>query len=172
MTIRRLIPILLVICLSPAVGHAAERTVLLPPEQGIYHSAFPDFGGPESFVTRDRLRDFERLVDKDIAWAYFSDNWFNGIGFPTQAVEVISQYKRVPFIRMMARSNYKQKPSKYTLQKILNGDFDDDLHDASSRSPTGTRAGATPTAPSRTSASTHPSAPRTTTEMRSPGPST
>ena len=134
MSIRRSIPFLLALLTflaagsAPGSGQEPERTILQPPGQGMYHAAFPDFGGPESFVTRDRLRDFERLVDKEIAWAYFSDNWFNGISFPSKAVEVITDYGRVPFIRMMARSNFKQKPSKYTLQKILDGNFDDDLH--------------------------------------------
>lgn len=45
---------------------------LIEPTVGIYHSAYPDFGGTEDIVTAERIRDFETLANKKIVWAYFS----------------------------------------------------------------------------------------------------
>ena len=58
---------------------------LLPPDSGIYHSAFPDFGGPEDQVTAQRIRAFEQLAGKEIVWAYFSNNWGDHILFPLRS---------------------------------------------------------------------------------------
>ena len=102
---------------------------LLPPDSGIYHSAFPDFGGPEDQVTAQRIRAFEQLAGKEIVWAYFSNNWGDHILFPSGAIHTIHEAGRVPFIRLMARSDFEEggPDERYTLQRILDGDFDDEL---------------------------------------------
>jgi hypothetical protein len=95
----------------------------------VYHSAFPDFGGWEDEVAADRITDFENLVQKRIVWAYFSNNWFDGIEFPEASVRAIHDSGHVPFIRMMARSSRERAlpDPVYTLQRIIDGDFDGDL---------------------------------------------
>ena len=114
-------------------GYSGEeqnsRIVLMPAEHGVYHGAFPDFGPEEDIVSAKRIRDFKTLVDKDIVWAYFSNNWFDGIHFPKNAVEIISQEGNVPFIRMMPRSDwYESSPEPiYALERIENGYFDEEL---------------------------------------------
>src|SRR5918992_877549 len=70
---------------------------VLPPKEGVYNAAFPNFGPNESRVSETRLRQFERQAGKPIAWAYFSNNWFYG----TDPV--------------------------YEMQRFVDGDFDDDL---------------------------------------------
>ena len=72
--------------------------------KGIYHAANPDFGGSEDIITTQRINDFESLVEKEIVWAYFSNNWYDSIQFPTIAVKIISATGKVPFIRLMPRS--------------------------------------------------------------------
>jgi hypothetical protein len=102
---------------------------VLPPKEGVYNAAFPNFGPNESRVSSTRLRQFERQAGKPIAWAYFSNNWFNGIHFPNEAVTTIADQGVVPFIRMMPRSNwhgYGTDPV-YRMQRFVDGDFDDDL---------------------------------------------
>ena len=49
---------------------------VLPPATGAYHAAFPDFGEGETNVTEQAIREFQSLTERNIAWAYFSGNWF------------------------------------------------------------------------------------------------
>jgi len=102
---------------------------LLPPTSGIYHSAYPDFGGTEDIVSASRITDFETLVGKKIVWAYFSNNWYDSIQFPTTAVNTIHNAGKVPFIRMMPRTNFDVggPDPNYTMQKIIDGVFDAQL---------------------------------------------
>ncbi len=99
---------------------------LIKPSSGIYHSAYPDFGGTEDIVTAKRINDFETLVNKDIVWAYFSNNWYDNIQFPTTEVNIINAEGKIPFIRIMPRTNFDEggPDPNYTMQKIINGDFD------------------------------------------------
>lgn len=99
-----------------------------PRVQTILHGAFPDFGPTEDVVSQERVRDFERLVEKEIAWGYFSDNWFDGISFPQKEVEAMRAAGSVPFIRIMPRSNfYKQSDPVYSLTALVEGEYDSDL---------------------------------------------
>ena len=102
---------------------------LIPPAKGIYHAANPDFGGTEDIVTTDRINDFESLIDKEIVWAYFSNNWYDSVHFPTTAVKIISATGKVPYIRLMPRSRiYRGGPdTTYTMQRIIDGYFDAEL---------------------------------------------
>jgi hypothetical protein len=100
-----------------------------PPSKGVYHSAYPDFGSSEDQVTSKRITGFENLVGKRIVWAYFSDNWINGINFPKTSVQIIRSLDVIPFIRIMPISSFQQyrKDPIYTLQSIIDGNFDYDL---------------------------------------------
>ena len=102
---------------------------LVEPTSGIYHSAYPDFGGTEDMVTAERISGFETLVNKKIVWAYFSNNWYDNIHFPTAEVHVIHTTGKLPFIRMMPRTNFDEggPDPNYTMQKIIDGDYDAEL---------------------------------------------
>ena len=102
---------------------------LIEPGTGIYHSAFPDFGGTEDEVSTQRINEFETLAAKDIVWAYFSNNWYTNIEFPITAVNTIQEAGKIPFIRMMPRSNFEEggPDPVYTMQKIIDGEFDPQL---------------------------------------------
>jgi hypothetical protein len=111
-----------------AAGPPQEK--VLPPAHGIYHAAFPGFCGTEDCVTPGRIRTFERLAGKRIAWAYFSDNWFHGIHFPAAKVRAIwSVHHTIPFIRMMPRANWDEgcTDKTYALAKVVAGRFDTPL---------------------------------------------
>lgn len=111
---------------------ATSSCVLVPPSSAqAYHAAFPDFGGPEDRVEQARLDSFEDAAGRDVAWAYFSNNWFHGnIRFPTGDVETIADAGRVPFIRLMARSGFGAGADpNFSMQSIAEGDWDADLHD-------------------------------------------
>ena len=103
---------------------------LSEPSSGIYHAAFPDFGGTEDVVTAQRISDFETVAGKAIVWAYFSNNWYDTIMFPAEAVATIHAAGKVPFIRLMPRSNFEEggPDPRYTMQRIIDGDFDTELN--------------------------------------------
>ncbi|BAO45209.1 glycoside hydrolase family 26 protein [Thiolapillus brandeum] len=102
---------------------------LAPPEEGIYHAAFADLGGTEDQVDARRIHDFETLAGKPMAWVYFSNNWYADIRFPINEVALINNMGKLPFIRMMPRSNFHEggPDPVYTLQGIIDGAFDDEL---------------------------------------------
>lgn len=99
------------------------------PQGGIYHAAYPEFRGSEDHVRTSYVRRFEGLAGRDVAWAYFSNNWTKGIRFPASAVTRIEAAGAVPFIRLMARSSFRESgPDKrYALQRIIDGEFDPEL---------------------------------------------
>jgi hypothetical protein len=106
------------------------ETKLRPPDKGIYHGAFPNFGGTEDTVRAQNINDFERKIGKKIVWAMFSDNWSaEGIEFPEKNVKIVHSLGIVPFIRMMPRIDFRvgELDSKYTLQHIIDGSFDGEL---------------------------------------------
>ena len=107
----------------------SDNIKLLPPPEGVYHCVFPDFGGQEDNVTLERIVDFENLAGKPIIWACFSNNWIEGINFPEASVRIIHKHGAIPFIRMMPRSIFcgENPDPVYTLQRIIDGDFDEDL---------------------------------------------
>jgi hypothetical protein len=113
---------------QPLARHQGGVKVL-PPKEGVYNAAFPNFGPNESEVSATRLRQYERQAGKPIAWAYFSNNWFRGIHFPDEAVKTIADQGVIPFIRMMPRSNWRGYGTDpvYTMQRIVDGDFDGEL---------------------------------------------
>jgi len=106
-----------------------QKKLQPPTDNKIYFGAFPDFGGSEDNITTKRLTDFQNLINKKIVWAYFSQNWFNGIIYPKEAIDTIHQQGVIPFVRLMPRSNEEQfiKEEKFTLDNIINGKFDNEL---------------------------------------------
>lgn len=102
--------------------------VLVPPPTGMYHAAYPDFAGTEDRVAAWRVREFERLAGRRLAWVYFSDNWTRGIRFPARNAGIVRDMGRLPFIRLMARSDFDGGADRvYRLQRIIDGRFDGEL---------------------------------------------
>ena len=105
-----------------------QKTKLLVPGRKIYLGAFPDFSGEEDNVTGYRIESFIALAGKKIAWAYFSNNWYNGIVYPKRAVHIIHDHNITPFIRLMPRSDTESTNKTYfSLRKIAEGYFDNEL---------------------------------------------
>ncbi len=106
---------------------------LKPAKNGqIYFGAFPDFGGSEEKVSAKKIQDFEKLVGHKIFWAYFSQNFYQGLKFPKKEIAEIRQAGAVPFVRLLPHSkayndyayNQKNFTDKFSLEKILDGKFD------------------------------------------------
>ncbi len=136
--VRSFIGLFAVVCtVATAIGFGsgdgtaagADPQKVLAPPSGIYHAAFPDFGGSEDRVSAARITAFNAIAGKRMAWAYFSQNWMDGIKFPRTSVQTIQASGSIPFIRMMPRSTWNEggPDPVFTLQNILGGRFDADL---------------------------------------------
>jgi len=127
--IQLLLLLILGACNSSSTDSSVERKLLPPTGNQIYFGAFPDFGGSEDNVTTKRIDEFEKLVEKKPLWAYFSQNWYNGIVYPKEAITTIHQKDIIPFVRLMPRSSEEQfvQEEKFTMQNIIDGIFDKEL---------------------------------------------
>jgi hypothetical protein len=103
-----------------------------PPAGDIYQGVYPGgFTGEEDDITLNDLLSYQETVGKTAAWTYFSDNWYHGRTFPLATATWIRNTGSVPYIRLMLRSNANGNGGSdpaYSLQKIINGYFDSDLH--------------------------------------------
>ncbi len=123
----RLPTALIVAALALSAGDAAATEVLARPPAGtVYHAANAGFGGTEDRVDRHRIHRFERLANRRIAWAYFSNNWTGGVNFPARQVAAILAAGRLPFVRIEPRSSFRPggPDRRYTMQSILSGAWD------------------------------------------------
>ncbi len=105
--------------------------LLPPPENKIYFGAYADFGSSENGVTAENMQAFEELAGKKIAWAYFSNQWAEGIRYPKEVIHKVYRAGKIPFIRMIPRidngSNESSADPVYKLERFIKGDFDDEL---------------------------------------------
>ena len=102
-----------------------------PPKGYLYQGIYP--GGEtreEDDITLKDLRSYEQTVGKTAAWVYFSNNWYRSRKFPLATATWIREAGSIPFIRLMLRSSPDQNQAEptFTLQNIINGKFDTDLH--------------------------------------------
>jgi hypothetical protein len=116
-------------CVSWNVSNVSVKAIkVLPPNFGVYHAAFPDFGSTEDEVSDEKIVSYERLVGKNIVWAYFSNNWYDELHFPQEEVEEIISAGAIPFIRLMPRVDFVNLDDPtYSLENIIEGDFDAEL---------------------------------------------
>src|SRR3954452_16112812 len=114
----------------------AEPPPIAPPPSGkLYHGCY--WGGvgtdthdpTEHDVTAADVVNYEQAVGQKAAWVYFSDNWFESRKFPEAMCRWIRDLGKVPYIRLMLRSDVDQKhgEKKFTLPRIIAGEFDVDL---------------------------------------------
>jgi hypothetical protein len=120
MTVRNL---LFGICLFSA----GTEIKLLPPENGIYHSAFSSMYSSNGKVSAKEVAYFVNLAGKNIVWLNFSNDWFDGIKFPEESVKNIFLHGVLPSIRLMPWSRYDNDDRTYSLRKIVKGKFDEEL---------------------------------------------
>lgn len=109
-----------------------QLKINLPPSGRLYHGVYPgpeDLSGEENLITLKSLELYEKAVGKKVAWVYFSHEWSQGENFPLETVHWIRNHGTIPFIRLMLRYKPQQniKERVYTLDKIIQGDFDEAL---------------------------------------------
>lgn len=115
----------------PFVAKTGSPTVALPPAGKLYHGVYPGgITGEEDDLTLNDLQVYEQAAGKTAAWVFFSHNWYHGRLFPFTTAAWIRQAGSLPYIRLMLRSEAGGEGADplYTLEAIINGDFDQDLH--------------------------------------------
>lgn len=100
-------------------------------------AAFPDFGGTEDVVNRQRLLEFRNIAGRILDYYMFSINFFNGIKFPeipggrlpgATIMDLFTARSR-PIVRLMPRSNWDTDAPdpEYSLRNIVSGKYDEDF---------------------------------------------
>lgn len=119
-----------------AITTARGGLAIAPPPPGtLYHGFY--WGGvgtdthdpSEHDVTPIDVARYEQAVGAKTAWVYFSDNWFESRKFPSAMCGWIRKLDKIPYVRLMLRSDVDQRHAEktFTLQRIVAGDFDVDL---------------------------------------------
>jgi len=103
--------------------------VLPPAKNEIYFAAFPDFGGEEDNISKEKIEAFDALTERKIAWASFSQRWFKGMNYPKKSIHTIHDMGIIPYVRLLPQSTTKefQKESHFSLENIIKGKFDNEL---------------------------------------------
>ena len=131
-----LAPSILAFLTAATLATAAESPPIAPPPTGkLYHGFY--WGGvgsdthdpTEHDVTPEDVHRYEQAVGARVTWVYFSDNWFESRRFPEETCAWVRRLGKIPYIRLMLRSDVDQKHSEktFTLAKIGGGEFDDEL---------------------------------------------
>ena len=120
----------LVMSVATSGGLGLAPRILLPPAGQLYHGVYPGgVTGEEDDLTPADVASYEEAVGKQVAWVYFSHNWYHSRAFPLATAEWIRAGGSVPFVRLMLRSDPEQDHAEptFTLARIIAGDFDSDL---------------------------------------------
>lgn len=111
-----------------------EQRIDLPPSGKLYQGLYFDeplaaSDPTEHDVTAADVARWEKAMGTKPTWIYFSNNWFESRRFPSETCEWIRALGKVPYIRLMLRSDLDQNRAEkvFTLTNILAGKFDDDL---------------------------------------------
>ena len=101
------------------------------PEAGFfYHGVYPGgrTGEEDDILPRD-LAAYSRAVGRNVAWVYFSNNWYASRAFPLATAQWIRDEGAIPYIRLMLRSSIETGKAEplFTLEAIIQGKFDSDL---------------------------------------------
>src|SRR3954462_5536995 len=109
--------------------------VIAPPPPGKFYQGVyfddPKAGNDptEHDVTAGDVARFDQALETKTAWVFFSNNWFESRKFPRATCDWIRERGKVPYVRLMLRSDAEQDRAEktFTLANILAGQFDEDL---------------------------------------------
>ncbi|HDL64879.1 MAG TPA: hypothetical protein ENH12_05770 [Proteobacteria bacterium] len=132
-----LIPVFSFIVSFSAIPNISMGT-LAPPPSGCYTGIFPGWDVPdehEDNVSSQELVDLEELTGKAIAFTPFSVFWGEN-KVSGEQLEAIARYGAVPMLRLMPWGEpywVEGYQEAYSLQRIIDGDFDQYLTDWADR---------------------------------------
>jgi hypothetical protein len=116
---------------SPTSGNT-NLLIAVPTPGQFYQGVYP---GDITILNRAaglaELHDYEQAAGKSVAWVYFSSEWGKNRKFPLATADMVRQIGKLPFIRLMLRTNmeHDHPDPVFTLQRIIQGDFDQDLRE-------------------------------------------
>src|SRR5205823_11985629 len=92
---------------------AGAQRIAPPPAGKLYHGRYFDepAGGhdpTEHDVTAADVARFEQTLGTKTAWVFFSNNWSESRKFPAATCDWIRGLGKVPYIRLMLRSDLEQ----------------------------------------------------------------
>jgi hypothetical protein len=121
------------VAVAASCGNAAAL-IVAPPDGKLYQGLYFDepaagHDPSENDVTAGNVARFEQALGAKTAWVFFSNNWFESRKFPAATCDWIRGLGKVPYIRLMLRSDAEQdrREKTFTLARIIAGAFDDDL---------------------------------------------
>src|SRR6185437_12691523 len=101
---------------SPVRG---AELIAPPPGGKFYQGVYIDEPAPgrdpiEHDVTAADVARFEQALQTRTAWVFFSDNWFESRKFPRETCEWIHGLGKIPYMRLMLRSDAEQERAEKT----------------------------------------------------------
>ena len=108
---------------------------LLPPTQGVYYGAYPDFAG-EDQVNLGQILSMDADGHRKAVWTYFGQWWTDQLPFPSAYVHLVWNAGKIPFIRLNPAKQHLNNPplqppwvdpGPYTTQDIAAGKYDTQL---------------------------------------------
>jgi len=120
-------------CIAIAMAAAATShadSLQPPPDGRLYHGFYYSAeDSNEHTSTAMDVERYERSVGAGTAWVFFSDFWCEGRQFPTAMCKWIHAMGKIPYVRLMLRSEFDQNRAEklFTLDAIIAGKFDADL---------------------------------------------
>lgn len=131
----------LIVFLAGVPDSQSAPRIAPPPAGKLYQGLYFDDPKPgndptEHDVTAAEVERWDRTFATKTIWVYFSNNWSESRRFPTETCDWIKALGKVPYVRLMLRSNLDQNRAEktFTLARIAAGEFDTDLkqwaHDA------------------------------------------
>jgi len=130
----RLVLSLVATILAGAFDAQGAERIAPPPAGKLYQGLYFDEPAAgrdptEHDITPEDVVRFEGAIGSKTAWIFFSNNWSESRKFPVATCEWIRGLGRVPYVRLMLRSDTEQdRPEKlFTLANISGGKFDEDL---------------------------------------------
>lgn len=99
------------------------------PTSGIYHSIFPNIDFKNETEQKYYINEYIDIAGAKPVIIHFSNHWFDGIEFPEDEAKLVAKMGFIPCIRMLPWSafNIGKKDPVYSLKKIINGNFDEEL---------------------------------------------
>ncbi|MFB3881443.1 MAG: glycosyl hydrolase [Armatimonadota bacterium] len=109
--------------------YGGPGSMVAPPAGTLYHGVYPGgTSGWEDDITAGQVTSYQQAVGKQVAWVYFSNNWFAGTAFPTATATWIREMGAVPYIRLMLREEEDGVPNRFSIEEVLAGHLDGELH--------------------------------------------
>src|SRR4051812_40116359 len=111
--------LVLVATLAACFDARAAQRIAVPPAGKLYQGLYFDepaagHDPTEHDVTAADVARFEEMLGTKTAWIFFSNNWFESRQFPASTCDWIRGLGKIPYIRLMLRSDLEQNHAEKT----------------------------------------------------------